>query len=219
MAAVSLSKIPTLRELYKATALKAIELSKIRYQPKDDYLEKVSLYQGDITNLEVDAIVNAANTSLLGGGGVDGAIHAAAGPQLLDECRTLDGCETGSAKITKGYDLPAKHVVHAVGPIYSQCNADEKAKQLESCYKTSLQIAVQNSLKHVAFPSISTGIYGYPIEDATHVALDTARQFLDSDYGETLERVVFVVWSDKDKGVYEDLIPFYFPPADGEANA
>ncbi|KAH9928710.1 A1pp-domain-containing protein, partial [Fomitopsis serialis] len=213
MAAVGLSKIPTLRELYKAAALRA---SALRYQPKDQYLDRVSLYQGDITKLEVDAIVNAANRSLLGGGGVDGAIHAAAGPHLLDECRTLNGCDTGNSKITKGYDLPAQHIIHTVGPIYSDHNVEGKAEQLKSCYQTSLQIAVKSSLKHVAFPSISTGIYGYPIEDATHIALDTVRQFLDSDEGESLHRVIFVVWSDKDKGVYEDLIPQYFPESEQE---
>ncbi|EPT01376.1 hypothetical protein FOMPIDRAFT_1023283 [Fomitopsis schrenkii] len=219
MATVSLSDIPTLRELYKASVLRVADLSKAHYQPKDAYLDKLSLYQGDITKLEVDSIVNAANRSLLGGGGVDGAIHDAAGTQLLEECRTLDGCETGNAKITKGYDLPAKHIIHAVGPVYSQSRVEEKAKQLASCYKTSLQIAVEKALKHVAFPSISTGIYGYPIEDATHVALDVVRQFLDSGAGETLERVIFVVWSDKDKGVYEDLLPFYFPTSQEEVDA
>ncbi|KAH9838333.1 A1pp-domain-containing protein [Rhodofomes roseus] len=209
-----LSRIPTLRELYKASALGAIEQ---RYQPQDAYLDRVSLYQGDITKLDVDAIVNAANHSLLDNA-VDGAIHAAAGFGLLDECRTLNGCETGNSKITKGYDLPAKHVIHTVGPIYSRSDSDteETAQQLQSCYKTSLQIAVKNSLRHVAFPSVSTGIYGYPIVDATHIALDTVRQFLDSESGKILERVIFVVWSDKDKGVYEDLIPQYFPASEQE---
>ncbi|CDO74486.1 hypothetical protein BN946_scf184979.g41 [Trametes cinnabarina] len=204
---VPLSKIPTLRELYKAGVLKGTEAAKARYPPKQALLDRVSLYQGDITKLDVDTIVNAANRSLL----VDGAIHAAAGRSLLEECRKLNGCHTGDAKITKGYNLPARHVIHTVGPVYSSSNVETKAQQLASCYRTSLQLAVKNSLKHIAFPSISTGIYGYPIQDATHIALDVVRQFLDSPDGEKLERTVFVVWSDEDKRVYENLIPLYFP--------
>ncbi|KAI9061110.1 A1pp-domain-containing protein [Trametes sanguinea] len=208
---VPLSKIPTLRELYKAGVLKGADAAKARHPPRQALLDRVSLYQGDITKLDVDAIVNAANRSLLGGGGVDGAIHAAAGRSLLDECRKLNGCDTGDAKITKGYNLPARHVIHTVGPIYSSSNVETKAQQLASCYRTSLQLAVQNSLKHIAFPSISTGIYGYPIQDATHIALDVVRTFLDSPDGDKLERTIFVVWSDEDKRVYENLIPLYFP--------
>ncbi|KAI0767995.1 A1pp-domain-containing protein [Trametes elegans] len=212
MSAVGLARIPSLRELYKSGVLKATESAKARYPPKPALLDRVSLYQDDISRLDVDSIVNAANRSLLGGGGVDGAIHAAAGPSLLGECRTLHGCETGDAKITKGYDLPARHVIHTVGPVYSSSNVDVKAQQLASCYKTSLQLAVDNSLKHIAFPSISTGVYGYPIADATHIALDVVRQFLDAADGDKLERTIFVVWSDADKRVYEHLLPLYFPP-------
>ncbi|KAI0661785.1 A1pp-domain-containing protein [Cubamyces menziesii] len=208
---VPLSKIPTLRELYKSGVLSTVEAAKARYPSKPALLDRVSLYQGDITRLDVDSIVNAANRSLLGGGGVDGAIHAAAGPSLLEECRTLNGCETGDAKITRGYNLPAHHIIHTVGPIYSTSQADVKAQQLASCYRTSLQLAVNNSLKHIAFPSISTGIYGYPVPDATHIALDTVRRFLDTPDGDKLERTIFVVWSDADKRVYESLIPLYFP--------
>ncbi|KAI0360221.1 A1pp-domain-containing protein [Trametes cingulata] len=218
---VGLSKIPTLRELYKSGVLKTAEAAKARYPSKPSLLDRVSLYQGDITKLDVDCIVNAANRSLLGGC-IDGAIHAAAGRSLLEECkigRKLNGCETGDAKITKGYNLPARHVVHTVGPVYSSSNVDVKAQQLASCYRTSLQLAVDNSLKHIAFPSISTGIYGYPIQDATHIALDVVRKFLDSPDGDKLERTIFVVWSDADKRVYESLIPLYFPPAEGEGTA
>ncbi|KAI0671409.1 A1pp-domain-containing protein [Trametes maxima] len=218
---VGLTKIPTLRELYKVGVLKAAEGTSVRYSSKPALLDRVSLYQGDITRLDVDSIVNAANRSLLGGGGVDGAIHAAAGPSLLDECRGLNGCDTGDAKVTKGYDLPARHIVHTVGPVYSSTNVDVKAQQLASCYKTSMQKAVDTGSKHIAFPSISTGIYGYPIKDATHIALDVVRQFLDSQDGDKLERTIFVVWSDTDKHVYETLIPLYFPPdpVEGDAGA
>ncbi|KZT07729.1 A1pp-domain-containing protein [Laetiporus sulphureus 93-53] len=209
---VGLSQIPTLRELYRASVLKLQDVSKLRHQPRGSLLDRISLYQGDITQLKVDCIVNAANRSLLGGGGVDGAIHDAAGPELLEECRTLDGCDTGDAKITKGYELPSKYVIHTVGPVYSFSKADGKAQQLASCYKTSLQIATEKSLKHIAFPSISTGVYGYPIEDATHIALNTVREFLDSSDEDILDRVIFVVWSNTDKHVYEDLLSLYFPP-------
>lgn len=131
---------------------------------------------GDITKLEVDAIVNAANSSLLGGGGVDGAIHRTAGPELLEECRTLHGCPTGQAKITKGYRLPAKHVIHTVGPIYSGKIQD--AKDLSDCYRNSLDLAYANDLHSIAFPAISTGVYGYPLAEAVPIALDTIRNWL-----------------------------------------
>jgi len=211
---VKLASIRTLKESYKAGVLKAVKSPK--YPLKPALLDRVSLWQGDITVLEIDSIVNAANSHLGGGAGVNGAIQLAAGPELFDECLTLDGCETGFAKITKGYDLPAKHVIHAVGPIYSSRNVEAKAAQLRSCYKTSLDIAVQKDLKHIAFPSLSTGIYGYPIKDATHIALDAIRLFLDTPEGDKLDRVIFVVWSDKDRDVYRHLIPHYFPTEEEE---
>ncbi|KAF7796467.1 hypothetical protein EIP86_007644 [Pleurotus ostreatoroseus] len=124
--------------------------------------------------------------------------------------RTLNGCDTGDAKITEGYNLPARHVIHTVGPIYSESKVEEKAAQLASCYRRSLEIAVQNSLKSIAFPSISTGVYGYPVPDATHVAANEVRQFLGA-HAEVFDRVIFVVWSDADKEVYQDLLPLYFP--------
>jgi len=207
---LKLASIKTLKESYKAGVLRAVKSPK--YPPKQAFLDRVSLWQGDITILEVDSIVNAANSRLGDGAGVNGAIQDAAGPNLLRECLTLGGCDTGLAKITKGYDLPAKHVIHAVGPVYSPRDADTKAAQLRSCYKTSLEIAVENELKHIAFPSLSTGIFGYPIEDATHIALDAARLFLDTPDGDKFDRVIFVVWSNKDRDVYRDLIPYYFPP-------
>jgi O-acetyl-ADP-ribose deacetylase (regulator of RNase III) len=138
---------------------------------------KIELLEGDITDQDIDAIVNAANRSLLGGGGVDGAIHRVAGPQLLAECRPLGGCETGDAKITRGYKLKAKHVIHTVGPVYH--SAGKKAPDLlASCYRRSLEVASQNNLKSVSFPSISTGAYGYPIEEAAPIALKTVADYL-----------------------------------------
>ncbi|KAI6037683.1 A1pp-domain-containing protein [Pisolithus marmoratus] len=209
---VTLHDIHTIGELFRRGALCAAE--KPIYASAAGTLNKVSLYQGDITTLQTDAIVNAANPSLLGGGGVDGAIHAAAGSQLLAECRTLGGCKTGDAKITGGYNLPAKHVIHAVGPVYDAGNSEMCAKQLASCYRTSLGLAAENACETVAFPSISTGIYGYPLRDATHIALNEVRQFMDSDVEEKIKRVVFVVFKGMDRSVYEELIPLYFPPVE-----
>lgn len=165
-------------------------------------LSKIEIRQGDITRLEVDAIVNAANTSLLGGGGVDGAIHRAAGPRLLAECRTLGGCPTGEARITAGYNLPAKHVIHTVGPVYSGRAQD--ARLLADCYRNSLQLAVDNNLRSIAFPAISCGVYGYPIEDACKIAITTSAEFLK--HHETLDRVVFVLFSDADRRTYEKVL-------------
>ncbi|KAI6155387.1 A1pp-domain-containing protein [Pisolithus tinctorius] len=209
---VALHDIRTIGELFRRGVLRAVQ--KPIYPSQAGALNKVSLYQGDITTLQTDAIVNAANPSLLGGGGVDGAIHAAAGSQLLAECWTLGGCKTGDAKITGGYDLPAKHVIHAVGPVYDACNTEMRAKQLRSCYTTSLGLAKENGCETVAFPSISTGIYGYPLRDATHIALNEVRQFVDSDVEDKIKRVVFVVFRDVDRSMYEELIPFYFPPVE-----
>lgn len=145
-------------------------------------LNKIKLYMGDITKLACDCIVNAANKTLLGGGGVDGAIHIAAGPELLKECRTLKGCETGQAKITNGYNLKAKYVIHTVGPIYSGREQDKIL--LSNCYKNSLDLAKQNGIKSIAFPAISTGVYAYPIEKATAIAVKTVKEWLEhnADY-------------------------------------
>jgi len=165
-----------------------------------DALAKIDLIQGDITCLQVDGIVNAANRSLLGGGGVDGAIHRAGGPQLLEECKTLGGCATGQAKITGGYRLPARYVIHTVGPIYS--GSQEDSEQLASCYNSCLQLAVENNLVDIAFPAISCGVYGYPIEAAVGVALRTTRDFLVEHTAPG--RVVFVLFSERDLQVYQN---------------
>ena len=157
----------------------------------------------DITTLPVDAIVNAANTSLLGGGGVDGAIHRAAGPELLAECRTLGGCATGDAKITRGYRLPAKWVVHTPGPVYRDGKHGEP-ERLASCYRRSLALAAEKGAKSIAFPCISTGIYGYPAENAAKIAVETVREALKG-LSEPLE-VVFCCFSAKNAEIYEKMI-------------
>lgn len=162
--------------------------------------ERMQVLATDITKLRVDAIVNAANESLLGGGGVDGAIHRAAGPQLLDECKTLGGCETGSAKITRGYLLPARHVIHAVGPVWSGGGRNEPAL-LASCYRASLTLAVDNRLKTIAFPAISCGVYGYPVRHAAKIAADEVAAFLTRD--ERIEEVIFACFSEDIFWAYE----------------
>lgn len=159
---------------------------------------KIGILQGDITQLAVDAIVNAADSSLLGGGGVDGAIHRAAGPELMQECRRLQGCKTGQAKITQGYRLPARHIIHTVGPVWQGGSADE-AELLASCYRASLKLAVKHQLQTIAFPAISCGIYGYPIEQAAIVAVRTVADFLEQD-GSAIAGVSFVCFSD---GIYD----------------
>lgn len=159
--------------------------------------------RADITTLQVGAIVNAANSSLLGGGGVDGAIHRAAGPELLEECRSLGGCDTGEARLTRGYRLPARHVIHAVGPVWRGGTSGEP-QLLASCYRRALELAAAHDIESIAFPSISTGIYGYPIELAADVAVSTVRGSL-RDF-ETVQEIVFCCFSSGDLAVYRRVI-------------
>jgi len=162
---------------------------------------KIETQQGDITKLKVDAIVNAANSSLLGGGGVDGAIHQAAGPKLLEECKTLHGCQTGEAKITKGYNLSTKYIIHTVGPVYNNPNHQIL---LSKCYQNSLNLAVENNINSIAFPAISCGIYGYPIEEACKIAIYNVLNFLKNN--PTFKKVIFMLFSHDDLKVYDDLL-------------
>jgi O-acetyl-ADP-ribose deacetylase len=164
---------------------------------------KIEIVRGDITKLDVDAIVNAANTTLLGGGGVDGAIHRAAGTQLLAECRRLGGCRPGEAKITRGYRLPARFVIHTVGPVW-RGGKNSEPEILANCYRSALQLAVENGIKTIAFPAISCGAYGYPIPDAAQIAVKTTRNFLATE--DKIDKVIFVLWGDDIYDAYSPLL-------------
>ncbi|KAK9325733.1 A1pp-domain-containing protein [Lipomyces orientalis] len=209
---LNVSDIPTLFDEYARRSLYR-DPSAILH-PSSALNRKVSVLRYDITKIAADAIVNAANNRLSGGAGVDGAIQSAAGPQLLAESLTLNGCRTGDAKITKGYMLPANHVIHTVGPVYHQHDKKDADRLLESCYVRSLQVAVENGVNTVAFPSISTGVFGFPVKEATPIVLKSVRQFLLSEDGKTLERVIFVLFGNEDEEIYRGTIPKYFPPSE-----
>ncbi|GBM91454.1 O-acetyl-ADP-ribose deacetylase MACROD2 [Araneus ventricosus] len=198
---VTLDSIPTWTEYSKN--VKSIQPSS-DFKKDERLNNQVSIFVGDITALEIDAIVNAANNTLRGGGGVDGAIHRAAGKSLLAECITLNGCPTGEAKITGGYKLPAKYIIHTVGPV------GEKPELLKNCYLNSLNLAKESGLKSIAFPCISTGVYGYPNENAAHVALKIVREFLEKNES-VMDRVIFCLFLPVDVGIYESLMQKYFP--------
>jgi O-acetyl-ADP-ribose deacetylase (regulator of RNase III) len=166
-------------------------------------VKKVEIHKGDITKLKVDAIVNAANNTLLGGGGVDGAIHRAAGKELLEECKKLNGCKTGEAKITKGYNLPAKYVIHTVGPVWNGGNYNED-ELLANCYRNSLKLAVDNGIKLIAFPAISTGVYRFPLDRATRIAVDEVIKFLKVN--DEIEKIIFVAFDDTTYDCYDEIL-------------
>ncbi|CDS00479.1 related to LRP16 protein [Sporisorium scitamineum] len=212
--ATKLTSIPTLASLYASSIIApptATSLSSSIYP----FASLLSIHCGDITTLSIDAIVNAANNSLLGGGGVDGAIHRAAGPKLLEECRSLQGCDTGAAKTTAAYNLPAKHVIHTVGPVYSSSKHEECEKLLRSAYGSSLDDLKKVGGKSIAFPSISTGVYGYPFDKAATAALDQIGTWLETDdNSKHIERVVLCCFSQKDYDKYLELAPKVFPPHD-----
>ncbi|XP_014475894.1 PREDICTED: macro domain-containing protein RSc0334-like [Dinoponera quadriceps] len=200
----TLGQVPTWVEYWnKNKSSIAIKSPKKNEEINEDLAKKISMWQGDITSLEIDAIVNAANSSLLGGGGVDGAIHRGAGPNLKKECATLKGCRVGEAKITGGYMLPAKYVIHTVGP------QGEKPDKLKECYENSLALAKENNLRTIAFPCISTGIYGYPQKPAAKVALATVKKFL-LENKDIMDRVIFCLFLKSDKDIYEELLQKYF---------
>jgi len=166
-------------------------------------MEKIELIQGDITQLKVDAIVNAANRSLMGGGGVDGAIHRGAGPELLEECKTLNGCNTGKAKITQGYQLPAKYVIHTVGPVWNSGKYKE-IKLLVDCYTNSLKLASRHGLQTIAFPNISTGVYRFPKDKAADIAISTVSDYLKKD--ESIQKVYFICFDQENYQIYKDKL-------------
>lgn len=202
-----LPTLPTLQTLYATTRLLPPTTPPL-HPPSPTLNSKISVHHGSITTLPTTAIVNAANTTLLGGGGVDGAIHRAAGPSLRRECATLNGCPTGSAKITDAYDLPCEKVIHAVGPQYNRVGPEKAEELLRGCYQRSLELAVENGCGSVAFSAIGTGVYGYPSGEAARVALGVTRGFLEGKGGRgVLERVVFVTFEEKDSEAYREAVP------------
>ncbi len=171
---------------------------------KDTIINNIEIIQGDITRLKADAIVNAANNSLLGGGGVDGAIHRAAGPELLEECRKLNGCKTGEAKITKGYRLAAKFVIHTVGPVYYKEGKEKSKSLLKSCYENCFKAAESKDINTIAFPAISCGVYGFPMEDACIIAIKAAENILEKQI--CIKKVIFVLFSQNALNTYQNCL-------------
>ncbi|GAA5888164.1 hypothetical protein JCM6882_000306 [Rhodosporidiobolus microsporus] len=207
-------ELETVAEWYRQEKLKGFPPDEaLGYEYSEALNNKVHVWQGDITKLEVDCVVNAANKSLLGGGGVDGAIHSAAGRSLYNECKTLNGAETGETKLTGGHALPAKHIAHTVGPIWNNSRKGECQNKLRSCYSSTLRLCVENGLKTVAFSGISTGVYGYPLDEAAVVACDEVRKFLEGPDGDKIDAVLFVVFRQIDLNSYLDNLPEVFPPA------
>ncbi|XP_028323799.1 ADP-ribose glycohydrolase MACROD2 [Gouania willdenowi] len=211
---ISLDKIPTWREENEAVDKE----EGMEQTGRGGLSDKISLYKGDITVLEVDAIVNAANSGLLGGGGVDGCIHKAAGSCLHDECHSLNGCETGKAKITCGYDLPARYVIHTVGPVARGSVSSTETNDLTSCYQNSLRLMEENDLSTVAFPCISTGVYGFPNEPAADIALNTVKNWIEEN-PDKIKRVIFCVFLETDFNIYKKKMSVIFQDNDMEVTA
>lgn len=215
MKPIPVAEIHTVSLLYKVKKLvPAIPEEDVKLPtPSQSFNDRIGLIRGDITKLAVDVIVNAANNSLLGGGGVDGAIHDAAGDDLYKVCKTLGGCDTGSAKITGAYLLPSQKVIHAVGPVFHRYGDLEKsAMLLASCYATSLKLAVENECKSIAFSALSTGIYGYPSAMAAPVAIRAVKEFLEGEDGDKLEKVIFCTFVQKDVDAYNHWLPYVLFP-------
>ncbi|PTB43495.1 hypothetical protein M441DRAFT_373609 [Trichoderma asperellum CBS 433.97] len=213
----SAQDIPNIQTLYSTNRLSPPQLPfpynpPREITPNEKLNARVCLIRADLTTLPVDAIVNAAKSSLRGGGGVDGAIHAAAGPKLVRECidKYPGGCQTGQAVITGGHNLPAKHVIHTVGPVFHSERVSRPL--LQSCYLQSLKVAEENGCSSIAFSAVSTGIYGYPSTLACEAACDAVRQYLEQDTTNQIQQVVFVTFMDKDVNAYRSILPYYFPP-------
>jgi O-acetyl-ADP-ribose deacetylase (regulator of RNase III) len=222
MVPLTLSDMPTLTTLYTNGSLWPAPSDTPPLHPANaSHNSRISLIRHDITQLSVSAIVNAANNSLLGGGGVDGAIHSAAGRGLVEECATLNGCDTGDAKITKGYKLPAEYVIHAVGPVYARAvragGKDEASRLLRGCYRRSLELAREKGCESVAFSALSTGVYGYPSGQAAEAVCQEVRKWLDEEAGTGEEkmprRIIICNFMAKDEEAYEEVLPLYFPEA------